>query len=328
MVRCTLICWGEMHILTQTTDDSMWASSSGSSSSIAFAANVTPYTFNEPPVLPYDTTSCESSLMPSSVDDCPTQRRGGHGRKKPENYIPRPPNAFILFRSSFIKNQLVSNKVETNHSTLSKIIGLTWSNLPDEERQVWHRKAKVALADHKMMYPDYAFKPVHGKNKEKRRVREVGLKDLKRCEKIAQLLVNGKKGEDLDVAVEEFDKNHAPELVMRFEQPMTTENFAKGSSPVFSLSTTALRKPRNPRRSASRKPSSSMSPAVHGDLYFCTPEPETVEEFVAPELGMESYPILQDSFVSSALPARVILILKLNTHFRLSPGSVWTICTA
>ena len=44
----------------------------------------------------------------------------------------------------------------------------------------------------------------------KRKVREleVGPKDMKRYAKIAQLLVEGKKGADFQAAVQEFDKNH------------------------------------------------------------------------------------------------------------------------
>lgn len=49
--------------------------------------------------------------------------RVSHGKKRDASYIPRPPNAFILFRSSFIRSQQVPEKVEGNHSTLSKIIG-------------------------------------------------------------------------------------------------------------------------------------------------------------------------------------------------------------
>jgi len=45
-----------------------------------------------------------------------------HGKRR-EGYIPRPPNAFILFRSAFIRDQNVPGRVEGNHSTLSKIIG-------------------------------------------------------------------------------------------------------------------------------------------------------------------------------------------------------------
>jgi hypothetical protein len=39
------------------------------------------------------------------------------------SYIPRPPNAFILFRSSFIRDQRVPGNVEGNSTNLSKIIG-------------------------------------------------------------------------------------------------------------------------------------------------------------------------------------------------------------
>ncbi|KAF9266040.1 hypothetical protein L218DRAFT_997381 [Marasmius fiardii PR-910] len=196
------------------------------SGGIAFATNVTPITFNEP------VTDKESNMFPS-VDDSGSPRRPAHSKKKPENHIPRPPNAFILFRSSFIKSQHVSTEVETNHSTLSKIIGLTWQNLPEDERRVWHAKAKQALDDHKRKFPQYAFRPLHSKGKggtEKRKVREVGPKDLKRCAKIAELLVEGKKGLDLNAAIQEFDKHHVPEIVTRFEAPITEHSFRRSKS--------------------------------------------------------------------------------------------------
>lgn len=61
----------------------------------------------------------ESQVASSSWMPRPTS----HGKKRDASYIPRPPNAFILFRSSFIRSQQVPGKVEGNHSTLSKIIG-------------------------------------------------------------------------------------------------------------------------------------------------------------------------------------------------------------
>lgn len=45
------------------------------------------------------------------------------GKQRDASYIPRPPNAFILFRSSFIRNHPVPDSVEANHSNLSKIAG-------------------------------------------------------------------------------------------------------------------------------------------------------------------------------------------------------------
>lgn len=49
--------------------------------------------------------------------------RPSHAKKRDASYIPRPPNAFILFRSSFIRAQHIPGAIEGNHSALSKIIG-------------------------------------------------------------------------------------------------------------------------------------------------------------------------------------------------------------
>ncbi|KAF9052032.1 high mobility group box domain-containing protein, partial [Panaeolus papilionaceus] len=78
-------------------------------------------------------------------------------------YIPRPPNAFMLFRADFVKQKHVPGSIETNHGSLSKIIGTCWHNLPDSERRVWQNRAKIEKAKHKALYPDYRFRPVHNK---------------------------------------------------------------------------------------------------------------------------------------------------------------------
>jgi hypothetical protein len=206
---------------------------------IAFAPAVTPGTFTEE-FSSIGSAEPSPSLFPSTLDGA-GPKKPGHGKKKADDHIPRPPNAFILFRSSFIKSRHVSTEVETNHSTLSKIIGLTWQNMPHEERQFWHCKARTAQAEHKRKFPDYAFRPSHVKakagaggggatNSEKRKVREVGPKDMKRCAKIAQLLIEGKKGADLQAAVQEFDKNHIPTVVTRFDTPITARSFRRSLS--------------------------------------------------------------------------------------------------
>ncbi|KAJ7087910.1 hypothetical protein B0H15DRAFT_885924, partial [Mycena belliarum] len=100
----------------------------------------------------------QSTYMPP---DGPKPPRARHSRKQPAGHIPRPPNAFILFRSSFIRSQRVSSEVEPSHSTLSKIIGLTWKRLPEAERRVWHAKARQAGEAHRRRFPAYAFRPAH-----------------------------------------------------------------------------------------------------------------------------------------------------------------------
>ncbi|KAF9488210.1 hypothetical protein BDN71DRAFT_1513266 [Pleurotus eryngii] len=278
---------------------------------ITFATNITPGTFNDPPPLvdapPFHYG--EAILFPPP-EEANAARRSGHTKKKPENHIPRPPNAFILFRSSFIKSQHVSTEVETNHSTLSKIIGLTWQNLPDEERQVWHAKAKAALDEHKRKFPQYTFKPLHSKSKggsEKRKLREVGPKDLKRCAKIAELLVEGKKGHELDVAIQEFDKTHVPEVITRFEAPITAKAYRRSSSapipestepqPFLSSSPTLKRKSRAASTQPSRNPSPSPAPSVQTpSLRAATiTQPCNSAQFFGEDFGSFGFPPREDS---------------------------------
>ncbi|KAF9234734.1 hypothetical protein BU15DRAFT_78739 [Melanogaster broomeanus] len=154
--------------------------------------------------------------------------RASHGKKRDASYIPRPPNAFILFRSSFIRSQQVPEKVEGNHSTLSKIIGKYWKTLSREEREVWEAKALVAQVEHRRRYPDWRFRP--GANalaklkvkdgpqaSNRRRSGQGGRKSKgdsagkkgqggdERCSMIADLLVEGKSGVDLEDAVRRWE---------------------------------------------------------------------------------------------------------------------------
>ncbi|KAJ6460507.1 high mobility group box domain-containing protein [Mycena sanguinolenta] len=100
-------------------------------------------------------------------DDAPHALQGGGPRARggrgtaagAGGHIPRPPNAFILFRSSFIRSQNVPGRVEGNHSTLSKIIGKLWHALPPAERARWEDKARAAQAEHRRRYPDWRFRP-------------------------------------------------------------------------------------------------------------------------------------------------------------------------
>ncbi|KAG6900097.1 hypothetical protein C0993_002946 [Termitomyces sp. T159_Od127] len=221
-------------------------------------ASYTSNIFEDGPPPLVDRPDC---LLFPPINDIPSPRKPAHSKKKPDDHIPRPPNAFILFRSSFIKSQHVSTEVETNHSTLSKIIGLTWKNLPNDERLLWHAKAKEALDEHKRKFPQYAFRPNQSRHKggaEKRKVREVEPKDHTRCAKIAELLVEGKKGQELDAAIQEFDKHHVPEVVTRFEAPLTARMYRRSSSvPAPGGANDSMRRK---SRSASTQPATPVVP--------------------------------------------------------------------
>jgi hypothetical protein len=99
-----------------------------------------------------------------------------------------------------------------------------------------------------------------------------------RCAKIAELLVKGKKGHELDAAIQEFDRHHVPEVVTRFEAPITAGMYRRRRSssapvvvdtelrehfvPSLSSSTTTASRPPQHVRSASSQPTRYSSPAM------------------------------------------------------------------
>ncbi|KAG2337697.1 hypothetical protein BDR05DRAFT_992878 [Suillus weaverae] len=184
----------------------------------------------------------QASTSPVEFSDTPdypaiqTVDRVSHGKKRDASYIPRPPNAFILFRSSFIRSQQVPEKVEGNHSTLSKIIGKYWKTLPREEREVWEAKALVAQAEHRKRYPDWRFRPGANalaklkvkdgpgianrrrstQNTKKGRGNAESKRKNKnkdeRCSMIADLLVEGKTGAELESALRNWENGISREV--------------------------------------------------------------------------------------------------------------------
>jgi len=57
-----------------------------------------------------------------------------------------------------------------------------------------------------------------------------GYQTLYQHGKIAQLVVEGKKGDELNAAIQEFDKHHVPEISIRFETPINADSFRCSSS--------------------------------------------------------------------------------------------------
>lgn len=95
---------------------------------VTFAPNVTPGTYVEPEMPSPDSSepgSPSARLFPPSVlpAPAPSRRRVPPGKRRSMGYIPRPPNAFMLFRADFVRQKHVPGSIETNHGSLSKIIG-------------------------------------------------------------------------------------------------------------------------------------------------------------------------------------------------------------
>ncbi|RXW18434.1 hypothetical protein EST38_g7410 [Candolleomyces aberdarensis] len=120
--------------------------------------------------------------------------------------VPRPRNAFMIFRSAFCSEQKVNRDVERDHRHISRIAGHYWNQMPEEEKNVWRRKADQEKVEHEMKHPGYRFCPMaRTKKPVKRKVKRNGAEDLLRCKQLADLLISGKEGEELLVAAKTLE---------------------------------------------------------------------------------------------------------------------------
>ncbi|KAI5836659.1 uncharacterized protein SCHCODRAFT_02522080 [Schizophyllum commune H4-8] len=92
----------------------------------------------------------------------PPTRSNSHSRRRGGDHIPRPPNAFMVFRSKYWEEQK-ANPSERNHRQVSRDAGRAWRELPDESRDYYRQLADRVKADHKRMYPGYKYNPEHRK---------------------------------------------------------------------------------------------------------------------------------------------------------------------
>lgn len=158
----------------------------------AFSASPSP-TFDDSLQLPESGTTSQPAS--SSISKSPQRLRSG-------NRVSRPRNAFMIFRSEFWAGEKITRSVEHDHRHISRIIGHCWNQLPDAEKDKWRQKAEQEKLDHFMKYPGYRFTPsARAKKAVKRKVKRNSEEELLRCKQIAELLLAGKQGIELDSAV-------------------------------------------------------------------------------------------------------------------------------
>jgi len=77
-------------------------------------------------------------------------------QQKPD-YIPRPPNAFILFRSHMIRE--LTDLKGRRPAEVSATISKAWRDATPDVKQELEELAKVKLIEHRARYPSYRFSP-------------------------------------------------------------------------------------------------------------------------------------------------------------------------
>ncbi|KAF7329045.1 HMG box domain-containing protein [Mycena kentingensis (nom. inval.)] len=103
---------------------------------------------------------------PGSVSAAPPKKSTtSHTRSKPIGHIPRPRNAFILFRSDYaraaqLKSAAASDSKEAeNQNDLSREVGRVWRGMTDDQRAPWVALAEEEKKRHAAMHPTYKYAP-------------------------------------------------------------------------------------------------------------------------------------------------------------------------
>ena len=110
---------------------------------------------------PYCDLTSINSVSDSMTTTTPSLPQKGkyHGPLRAADYIPRPPNSFILYRSDFVKKGLIPSTVESKQQTLSVLASKCWKHLSPEEKGVWADLAAKMKHEHSLRYPAFTYKP-------------------------------------------------------------------------------------------------------------------------------------------------------------------------
>ncbi|KAF7291480.1 hypothetical protein MKEN_01482500 [Mycena kentingensis (nom. inval.)] len=100
--------------------------------------------------------------VPTPPDPFPTKK--SHAKKQPIGHIPRPRNAFILFRCDYSRQkQHASAALDWDQNDLSRVVGRVWKAMTEQQRAPWVHLAAEEKKRHAMLHP--GFKPMPRNNK-------------------------------------------------------------------------------------------------------------------------------------------------------------------
>lgn len=106
-----------------------------------------------------DSGSPSEERLPTSATPTGSPDFSGHVCLcQPEPKIPRPRNAFILYRQHH-QQAIIARNPGLNNPEISKIIGEQWKAEGEEQKKVWQDLALEEKARHQEQYPDYRYQP-------------------------------------------------------------------------------------------------------------------------------------------------------------------------
>ncbi|PWN41645.1 hypothetical protein IE81DRAFT_330728 [Ceraceosorus guamensis] len=252
----------------------------------------------------------DPASLPVSIS-IPRSTAPSHARKKAADHVPRPRNAFILFRSHAHRQGLVPKELSANHSNISVIISHMWRSLPTEEKEMWAKEAQREKDEHALLYPDYKFKPVYRReNVVRRSVRKEADEEEKNLQIADHILKShGRDGVQLG---EEPNSNIIASSASERKRVRRAESRAKSRNKIAAAAASAsssleqahrkraLKVARRAVREVSKSPATTSSAASPADWHRASQQPwDSTQDYVAPALRTvrrsSSVPALADS---------------------------------
>ncbi|KAI0320981.1 hypothetical protein OF83DRAFT_445759 [Amylostereum chailletii] len=158
-----------------------------------------------------------TTFFPEVSPKHPT-RTSVHNRKRNNDHIPRPPNAFLVFRSFLWANRS-GRGAGADHRDVSCLAGEKWRAFSARDREPFEEVATLAKARHSELYPHYKYAPSGKKAKSVKRKMKRGGTEEARCNKVALLLMQGMQGTALEEEMEKCDISDGSES--RDDSPQT-----------------------------------------------------------------------------------------------------------
>ena len=176
-----------------------------------------------------DQTVIDDNVLAMMSSALSIHNRGNisHRRKTGPGHVKRPCNAFILFRSHVVAQNLIPREVEKDHRNISRIISHMWRSLSEDERKLWDQAAAVEKERHRKQHPDYKYRPALQRAQVQRRnVRRLSGAE-QQCEQIADAILRayGRDG---------VQKSQQQSAAQQTPQPSDTRSPAQAPSAVGS----------------------------------------------------------------------------------------------
>lgn len=102
---------------------------------------------------------------------------------KVEKQPPRPPNAWILYRSEKLRDPTLKSETRLPQADISKMISAMWKSESEDVRARYEYLANVKKNEHEAKYPGYRYQPMKRVDKERMREAKKLEKEKERAEK-------------------------------------------------------------------------------------------------------------------------------------------------